>query len=121
MTLQEETVVKRKNKMPFLNPEELKPKLKEIFETQVVPQIVKAKIMDTELTAVNSLLETLLPFIDRSRVSDTFIHTVTEVHLAMEKDQIKDAFVECWKANVPDGIECKLDAEQYYNETFKSE
>ena len=37
----------------------------------------------------------------------------------MEKEQIKDAFVECWKLNVPDGIECKLDAEQYYNETFK--
>ena len=40
---------------------------------------------------------------------------------AMEKEQIMNAFVECWKANVPDGIECKLDAEQYYNETFKSE
>ena len=40
---------------------------------------------------------------------------------AMEKEQIKNAFVECWKANVPDGIECKLDAEQYYNKTFKSE
>ena len=39
---------------------------------------------------------------------------------AMEKEQIKDAFVQCWKSNVPDGIECKLDAEQYYNETFKS-
>ena len=38
----------------------------------------------------------------------------------MEKQQIKDSFVECWKSNVPDGIECKLDAEQYYNETFKS-
>jgi len=41
--------------------------------------------------------------------------------LAMEKEQIIDSFVECWKSNVPDGIECKLDAEQYYNETFKSE
>ena len=41
-------------------------------------------------TAVNSLIETLLPFIDRSRVSDTFIHTVTEVHLAMEKEQMLD-------------------------------
>ena len=38
---------------------------------------------------------------------------------AMEKEQIKDSFVECWKSNVPDGIECKLDAEQYYYETFK--
>jgi hypothetical protein len=41
--------------------------------------------------------------------------------LEMEKEQIKDSFVECWKSNVPDGIECKLDAEQYYNKTFKSE
>ena len=40
---------------------------------------------------------------------------------AMEKEQIIDAFVECWKSNVPDGIECKLDAEQYYNETFKKD
>jgi hypothetical protein len=39
----------------------------------------------------------------------------------MEKQQIKDSFVECWKSNVPDGIECKLDAEAYYNQTFKSE
>jgi hypothetical protein len=39
----------------------------------------------------------------------------------MEKEQIIDAFVECWKLNVPDGIECKLDAQQYYNQTFKSE
>jgi len=37
----------------------------------------------------------------------------------MEKEQLIDAFVECWKANVPEGVECKLDAEQYYNETFK--
>ena len=37
----------------------------------------------------------------------------------MEKQQIIDAFVECWKANMPDGFECKLSAKQYYNETFK--
>jgi hypothetical protein len=36
----------------------------------------------------------------------------------MEKEQIKDAFVECWQSNVPEGIECKLDAEQYYNENY---
>ena len=39
----------------------------------------------------------------------------------MEKEQIIDAFVECWKENMPDGYECKLSAEQYYNEKFKSE
>lgn len=36
----------------------------------------------------------------------------------MEKEQIKDAFVGCWESNVSDGIECKLDSEQYYNETY---
>lgn len=38
--------------------------------------------------------------------------------LKMEKEQIKDSFVECWKANVPEGFECNLYAEQYYNETY---
>jgi HEPN domain-containing protein len=37
----------------------------------------------------------------------------------MHKQEIENAFVECWKANMPDGYECKLSAEQYYNETFK--
>ena len=38
---------------------------------------------------------------------------------AMEKRQIIDSFVECWKENMPDGYECKQSAEYYYNETFK--
>ena len=37
----------------------------------------------------------------------------------MEKEQIIDAFVECWKENMPNGYECKQSAEYYYNETFK--
>ena len=40
---------------------------------------------------------------------------------AMEKEQIEDAFVKCWESNIPDGIECKLDAEEYYNETYGEE
>ena len=39
--------------------------------------------------------------------------------LEMEKEQIKDSFLECWKLNVPDGVECKLDAEQYYKENYE--
>ena len=39
----------------------------------------------------------------------------------MEKEQIIDAFVECWKENMPEGYECKQSAEYYYNETFKQE
>jgi hypothetical protein len=39
---------------------------------------------------------------------------------AMEKQQINEAFVECWKENMPEGYECKQSAEQYYNETFNT-
>lgn len=39
----------------------------------------------------------------------------------MEKEQIKDAFVECWKFNVPEGIDCKLSAEEYYNKTYAND
>ena len=38
--------------------------------------------------------------------------------LELEKEQIIDAFVECWKANMPDGYECKLSAKEYYNQTY---
>ena len=38
--------------------------------------------------------------------------------IAMEKEQIMDAFVECWKENMPEGYECKQSAEYYYNETY---
>ncbi len=38
--------------------------------------------------------------------------------LEKEKEQIMNAFVECWKANMPDGFECKLNAKDYYNQTY---
>jgi hypothetical protein len=38
---------------------------------------------------------------------------------AMHKEEIENSFVECWKANMPDGYECKLSAKEYYNETFQ--
>lgn len=37
------------------------------------------------------------------------------------KDHVIDAFVECWKENMPEGYECKQSAEYYYNETFKQD
>jgi HEPN domain-containing protein len=43
---------------------------------------------------------------------------VIEQAKEMEKQQIEDAYVECWKANMPDGYECKKSAKQYYNETY---
>ena len=37
---------------------------------------------------------------------------------AKHKEEIENSFVECWKANMPDGYECKLSAKEYYNETY---
>ena len=71
-----------------------------------------------KLTAVEWLIEQLE---NHNGVTRNAFENVIQQAKAIEKEQIQDAFVECWKANVPDGIECKLDAEQYYNETFKSE
>jgi HEPN domain-containing protein len=63
-------------------------------------------------TAVEWLIEKLDQNFDY--VADTLI----EQAKAMEKEQIIDAFVECWKENMPDGYECKQSAEYYYNETY---
>jgi hypothetical protein len=38
--------------------------------------------------------------------------------LEKEKEQIIEAFLECWKANMPDGFECKLNVKDYYNQTY---
>ena len=39
----------------------------------------------------------------------------------MEKQQVINSFVECWKENMPDGYECIVSAEQHYKETFKKD
>ena len=64
-------------------------------------------------------LEKELNWIEENKYT-SYIELKIKQAKAMEKEQIKDAFVECWKSNVPDGVECKLDAEQYYNETYES-
>jgi hypothetical protein len=46
---------------------------------------------------------------------------IIEQAKAMEKEQIKDAYVECWKSNMPDGYECKQSADEYYIETYECE
>jgi hypothetical protein len=43
-----------------------------------------------------------------------FLKIAGPAYVEAEKEEIKDAFVECWKSNVPEGIECKLSAEEYY-------
>lgn len=72
--------------------------------------------METKQTALEYLIEKLDNNLDINHSWRT--RQYIEQAKAMEKEQIKDAFVECWKANVPNGIECKLYAELYYNETY---
>ena len=72
--------------------------------------------METKQTAVEFAVEKLEKFIPSG--NQIAIFSILQQAKQMEKEQIKDAFVECWQSNVPDGIECKLDAEQYYNETY---
>ena len=117
-----------------IDQEEFNRKAQHILDTVVRPQVEryeKAKAQQkNKMTAVEQLVSNIraLAYDKRHhlgmgdiRITQGLLDELEEQAKEMEKEQMKDAFVECWKANVPDGIECKLDAEQYYNETFKSE
>lgn len=43
-----------------------------------------------------------------------FLKIAGPAYVEAEEEEIKDAFVECWKSNVPEGVKCKLSAEEYY-------
>jgi len=73
--------------------------------------------METKQTAVEWLFDKITQN-QEIRWRGTQYRDLFEQAKQMEKEQMKDAFVACWESNVPDGIECKLDAEQYYNETY---
>jgi len=66
-------------------------------------------------TAVEWLFEQVV-----NRTERVYFLKELEQAQKMEKEQIIDAFVECWKENMPEGYECKQSAEYYYNETFKT-
>lgn len=82
--------------------------------------------MENKQTAVTALFAELKLLAEGMRFSQDnqyanlidYICTKQDIVLQWEKEQIKDAFVECWVKNVPEGIECKFDSEQYYNETY---
>jgi hypothetical protein len=112
MTLLEEIVVKRKSKMPFLDLEKLKPKLKEIFENEVIPQIKKAKM---EQTAVTFLVEQLD---GENHLTDNEIKRIIQQAKEMEKQQIIEAMDRMGNTD----FYCEYESpEHYYNATFKSE
>ena len=96
------------NTLPFLDPEELKPKLKKIFETVVIPQIKKANMKQT---AVEWLEDQYIKHSGNLlEMGKSF-----EQAKAMEKQQIIDAannFISEWEWD---------NGETYYNKTFKSE
>ena len=103
--------------MPFLDPEELKPKLREVFETVVIPQIKKAKMKQT---AVEWLAKEICYIsIDGKYIVDNAedVTHIVEQAKAMEKEQIIDA----WKNGDNEFDEvANTFSEKYYNETFKS-
>jgi HEPN domain-containing protein len=66
-------------------------------------------------TAVEWLVDKLKIFATEEEMN------IIELAKEMEKEQIIDSFVECWKENMPEGYECKQSAEYYYNENYKSE
>lgn len=45
-----------------------------------------------KMTAVSSLVERLLPLIDRSKISDVALHSIVEGHLSMEKEQRQEIY-----------------------------
>ena len=69
-----------------------------------------------KMTAISSLIQHLLPFVDRSKISDVALHNIVEEHIEMEKEQIVDAW--CDGAQ-PDKLNTDF-AEQYYFETYET-
>jgi hypothetical protein len=69
-------------------------------------------------TAMQELMEWMIEESQVIPVDAEECYNKAEELLAKEENQIKDAFVGCWTSNVPDGIECKVSADEYYNETY---
>jgi hypothetical protein len=71
--------------------------------------------------ANKTAVEWLIEYIDMQYPDLNILREKTVIDKAkqIEKQQIIDAFVKCWKSNVPDGFECKLSAIEYYNKTYK--
>ena len=101
--------------MPFLDPEEFKPKLKEIFENVVIPQIKRANMKQT---AMQEHIEWLKATIEMAEEQSPILVNALKLclndatqRLEMEKEQIKDAYI----------IGRRGGTIKEFNETFKSE
>ena len=69
---------------------------------------------------VQTAVDWLFLMLNNPNRDKEFANKLLEQAKQMEKEQIINAFVECWKANMPDGYECKLSAEEYYNQTYEN-
>jgi len=85
--------------------------------------------MKKKQTAIDSLIKRCNDSLDKEPINPTqqkIVYSKALCHIIilleeakeMEEKQIKDAFVECWKSNIPEGIECKLSAKEYYYKTY---
>jgi len=70
-------------------------------------------------TALQELMEWMIEESEVIPVDAEDVYQKAKELLVKEENQIKDAFVGCWKSNVPDGVECKVSADEYYNETYE--
>ena len=78
------------------------------------------KISNMKQTAVDSLIKSILPFIDRSKVSDMMLQDIVAEHLAMEKERMINFAKYCLNNAKHLNFEKALfNVEEYY-QIFKS-
>jgi hypothetical protein len=78
------------------------------------------KAMNKEIKESKMKKQTAVDWLIEQFKKQGFLYDLDiEAAKQMEKEQIEQSFVACWKANVPDGIECKLSANEYYNKTYE--
>ena len=83
--------------------------------------ILKKPMSNKQQTAVEYLIKEfsdILGVIPTKPMQDLLLVDAVNKAKKLEKQQIIDAFVECWKENMPNGYECKQSAEYYYNEIY---
>jgi hypothetical protein len=69
-------------------------------------------------TAVNNLINKLLPYIDRSKISDTMLQNIVEESIHEEKEQIKYSYYNGTTDEIKSYEELMLESEHFYNETY---
>ena len=72
-------------------------------------------------TAMESLIEELIPFIDNSKTTPMAVYLIIQEHLDMERAQIESAFTQgdLFSADYFDGI--NTESANYFNQTFGAE